>query len=484
MDSALKGLQPASLWEHFDQIRQIPHESGNEEAIRQYVLSVAEWKGLEAEVDEVGNVLVRVPGSAGHESAPTVVLQGHLDMVCEKNSDVDFDFARDPIGLTRDGDWLKARGTTLGADNGIGVAAALACAEETDLVHGPLELLFTIEEETGLTGAAGIQAGFVQGKYLLNLDSEEMGALTIGCAGGGDIVGRFGLSWEPVPSDWLGFEIGITGLLGGHSGLDINKGRGNAIRILADLLMRILKDTPDLKLAAFEGGNKRNAIPREAGVVLAIGPDHEALLRKHVKQATADALAETGRTDPGLGLVVNKIDTPKQAFTQAHTLLRLIVGLPSGVLAMSQEVAGLVETSNNMGVVRLNEKEGTVVCAPRSSIGASLHRTANALCCLFELANGAGSIEGLYPGWAPNPDSHLVAVMKTVYHERFGGELVVEACHAGLECGIIGERHDKMQMVSFGPTIEAPHSPDERVNVHSVGEFWKLLTDALAALAA
>jgi dipeptidase D len=481
---SLDKLDPPDLWKHFDAIRKIPHCSGNEAALAEHILAWAREKGLEAAKDENGNVLVRVPASAGREGAPVVVLQGHMDMVGEKNSDVDHDFAKDPIEVELEGEWLTANGTTLGADNGVGLSAAMAVADSSGLVHGPLELLFTVDEEVGLTGAGKLGKDFVRGRLMLNLDSEEMGAVYIGCSGGGDSTLR--LPVRLTKADGMqAASVKVSGLKGGHSGIDIQDQRGNAIRILARLLKKALAGGCALRLVSLSGGNKRNAIPREAEAMIVLDEGGLDVCRKMLSREAGDIRGELGDVDPGLSVeLIESNGTPDKAMDADCTrrVLNLLLAIPHGVEAMSHAVPGLVETSNNLATVESNGDRVVVGTSSRSSIASALEDVRDRIKAIGELAGAEVEENEAYPGWKPDPNSHLLAVVAGAHEELFGRKPQIKAIHAGLECGIIGERYPGMEMVSFGPHIEHPHSPDERVNVKSVGEFWKLLCKVLEEL--
>ena len=482
---ALSGLEPKELWKHFEKFTTIPHGSGNEEQIGEYLLSYAKGKGLDAEKDAAGNVVVRIPATPGHEKAPTVVLQGHMDMVCEKNSDVDHDFLKDPLKLELDGDWLTAKGTTLGADNGIGLAAGLAIADRDDLTHGPIEVLATVDEEVGLTGAGKLQAGFLAGEIMLNLDSEEFGAVYIGCAGGGDSTIKLPVSTVDAPAGTKHFVLRVSGLRGGHSGIDIIEQRGNAIRILARVLAAIVATQP-CHVASVNGGSKRNAIPREAKAELMILETAVEDVSEIVGALVEKIRIELGGREPDLAVTIVPADEPVTAVFDAATqkkALDLLIAIPHGVEAMSYDIAGLVETSNNLATVSTGGDAVTIGTSTRSSISSALLALRDRIRAIAELA-GADIVENdPYPGWMPNLDSKILAVLSGVYSREYGEEPEKKAIHAGLECGIIGEKFPGMDMVSFGPTIEHPHSPDERVDIPSVGKFWKLLVATLAELA-
>ncbi|RLE06271.1 MAG: cytosol nonspecific dipeptidase [Candidatus Aminicenantes bacterium] len=483
MNDVFKDLKPALLWKHFARILEIPHCSGNEKALGDYIISVAEAKGLEWQRDAVGNVVVRKQATPGHEQAEGVILQGHLDMVCEKNSDIEHDFSRDPIRPVRQGDWIQAQGTTLGSDNGIGVAAALAVMEDDSLMHGPLEFLFTVDEETGLTGATKLEPGFLKGKKLFNLDSEDEGVFTIGCAGGADseIIFPFQRSPKDSPSAW---KIKIFGLRGGHSGIDINQGRGNAIKILARLLWEISQEIP-VHLVRIDGGNKRNAIPREAWAECIISPAEESkfkqLLEEYFQAIKNELKSVEGNLEYNLESASPTFPALEENCQQA--LLNFLLALPHGVISMHPEIDGLVETSTNLAIIKTREKEAEIIESSRSSVASALRSVREVIQACCELAGAQVNQPEGYPGWTPNLESPLLQTMKKVYQQLFGRAPEVGAVHAGLECGIIGEKFPGMDMISFGPTIEHPHSPEERVHVESVEKFWQLLTAVIQRLA-
>jgi dipeptidase D len=484
MTETLENLKPALLWKHFAQIIRIPHCSGNERAFGDYIISVAKSLNLPWKRDKVGNVLVSKPASSGRENSARIILQGHLDMVCEKNSDIRHDFEKDPIEAEREGDWVQAKGTTLGSDNGIGVASALAVMEDRTLVHGPLEFFFTVEEETGLTGANKVGNGFLGGTRLLNLDSEEEGTFTIGCSGGADSEITLPLRRKKKRFKDL-YRLKLYGFRGGHSGIDINQGRGNTIRLLARLLYGA-EEKSKLELVTVEGGNKRNAIPREAWAEFYLGPDSAKKLRPFLKDHFTGIQNEYKAVEKGAQFSFEKIgdgrEDPLTAESQG-VLVRFLLSLPHGVISMHPEIAGLVETSTNLAIVRCEKKQARIVSSSRSSVASALGAVRSAVRALSELA-GARVVEPQgYPGWEPNLQSPLLEELSEVYKTVFAKEPVVKAIHAGLECGIIAEKYPGMEMVSFGPTIEHPHSPEERVHVGSVENFWKFLTAALRDLA-
>ncbi len=484
MTSIFAELKPSLVWKHFEQILKIPHCSGNETALGDYIISQAEANGLEWKRDPVGNVVVSKKASSSSENAPGVILQGHIDMVCEKNSDVEHDFTEDPIQTERKGDWISAKGTTLGSDNGIGVAAALALMEDKSLVHGPLEFLFTVDEETGLTGATKISPDFLKGKILINLDSEEEGTFTIGCAGGADSEITMPLK-RKEGTDLVPFRLKVFGLRGGHSGLDINQGRGNAIKLLSRMLWKA-NNRASFELAGIEGGNKRNAIPREAWADLYVGPGETDKLQAVLKESFDDIYNEHKAVEEGAKFAFEKsTETVLPPLTEDSQkfMIDFVLTLPHGVISMHPEMEGLVETSTNFAIVHTHMEYAQVITSSRSSVASGLEATRDTIAALCEIA-GADLIqpEG-YPGWTPNLQSKILQICKDVYSKKFQKEAGVGAVHAGLECGIIGEKFPGMDMISFGPTIEHPHSPEERVHVGSVGTFWDFLSAVLAELA-
>lgn len=479
MNALLESLEPQTIWSYFLALSKIPRGSKNEAEAAAWVADQARALGCEVERDEIGNVIIRKRATAGKEDRPTICLQAHVDMVCEKNEGTDHDFTKDPIQVWKDGDLLRAKGTTLGADNGIGVAAALAVLASQDIAHGPIEALITIDEETGLTGANGLQPGRLKAKFLLNLDSEEEGYLTIGCAGGEDTIVTRKLTRTPAPAGTKAFRLKVFGLKGGHSGIDINAGRGNAIRILAQVL-GALKPAFGFGLAAIKGGNKRNAIPREASAYILLDPAQEQACRASLAVHEAHWRAALGAHDPGLHLALEAGEaTSVMSGADADALLRLLLALPHGVEAMSPDIAGLVQTSTNLGVIDTREEEVEVNMLTRSSINASKTALSERIAAICALGGFNSHVTGGYPGWKPEPKASLVQIVNDANQKVFGKPLEIMAIHAGLECGLIGEKYTTMEMVSFGPSMWDVHTPDEHVSVPSVGNFWKLLVAVL-----
>jgi dipeptidase D len=470
------------LWKYFMELSRIPRGSKAEAAASAWVAAQGRALGCEVAQDAVGNVLIRKPATPGREHAPTVALQAHVDMVCEQNEGTGHDFTRDPIRLVRDGDMLRAEGTTLGADNGVGVCAALAVLAGTTIQHGPVEVLITIDEETGLTGANNIQPGWMKAKYLLNLDSEEEGILTIGCAGGIDSVATRKLTLAPAKAGTRPFRLKVSGLKGGHSGIDINAGRGNAIRILAQALAALGMDF-SFELAAVKGGNKRNAIPREASAQLFLDPALEPEFKAAVARIEAHWQGAFGAFDPHLAIGLEPgRDSQVMAAGDALALVRLMLSAPHGVEAMSPAIPGLVQTSVNLGVVDTVDGEATVNLLTRSSIDPSKYALTERIAAACAAAGFEHTLFGGYPGWKPEPGASIVQLMNGVHKEVFGRPMAILAIHAGLECGLIGEKYPGLEMVSFGPSMWDVHTPDEHVSIPSVANFWKLLAAMLEKL--
>ena len=475
MIPALENLEPKAVWKHFDKLAAIPRPSTKEAAVREYIRSLATSLGLESTQDDAGNLVVRKPARPGRERAPMALLQGHLDMVCEKNEGTAHNFDTDPIQVVRDGDWLKADGTTLGADNGVGVAASLAVMESTDIAHGPLEFAFTIDEETGLTGATEFPGGVLKSKYFLNLDNEDEGTLCIGCSGGIKTTARRKVTLRPAhaASAW---RIKVSGLKGGHSGVDIHQGRGNALRILGGVLQALLDRIP-IEIAAINGGSAQNAIPREASAVVLADPARESELKTLVATAETGYRTDLGEFDSALAITVEKADRPANVLdaTDAKQTAALLGSLHHGVLAMSPDVPGLVQTSTNLATVTTKGDVVEIVTSQRSAIESSMMSAARMVATVCRLAGFEVEHSGKYPGWKPEPNSEIVRKLQEVHNKLFGKPAKLIAMHAGLECGVIGEKYPGMEMISFGPTIVGPHSPNERVEISSVKSFWDYL---------
>jgi dipeptidase D len=477
-------LQPTAVWAYFDQILTIPRGSKKEDKIRQFVISVAERLGLEHEVDDTGNVVIRKGATGGSPEASPTILQSHLDMVQEKNSDVEFDFDKDAIRPVLDGEYLRADGTTLGSDNGIGVATMLAIMEADDLTHGPLEFLFTIDEETGLTGAGGLGDGLFEGRRLINLDSEEERVLTIGCAGGADSHLHLAVERSAVQEGGGAITVRVAGLKGGHSGVDIHLQRGNAIKILVRALHAAALAEP-VRVASLGGGNAHNAIARESSAVLVVpaGDNMPSRVDSILRSELEAVRTELAVADPGMSFEIADAPVPRDALTEGATrqVLSLITALPHGVMGMSNDIEDLVETSTNLAVVREDDGRVLVLMSSRSSVMSALRALRQRIGSISDLAGADLEEKDGYPAWQPDVSSALLQVVKGV-HERTAGEAEIGAVHAGLECGIVGEKYPGMDMISFGPQIDFPHSPDERVKIASVAEFYEVLTAALAEL--
>jgi len=482
MQSTLLKLKPELLWKYFFEITKIPHGSGNEAPLAEYVIKAAKDNGLAYKQDDVGNVVVSKPASAGMEKNKTVILQSHMDMVCEKNKNTVHDFLKDPLKLKLEGNILSAEGTTLGADNGIGVATQLALMEDKTIKHGPIELLFTVDEERGLTGAKGIPANFLTGKIMINLDSEKLGVYCIGCAGGQDTVGTLKLNYTKTNiENPVLIKLEVKGLAGGHSGIDIDKGRANALKVLARLLFR-LNTVMKLDLALIEGGSLRNVIPREASAQIVIPETDMQNLENIIKQTEKEVRIEYKSTDNQVNIEQTVVkDTPSKVIVseQKNKIINMLNSFLHGVLAMSPDIPGLVETSTNLAVVKVEGDTMKIETTQRSSIDSSKKAVSESVRSSFALAGFEGIAGNGYPGWAPNAKSKLVEVCKQINKKHLKTEGVVEAIHAGLECGLIGEKFPGMEMVSIGATFWGVHSPDEQLDVDSVEPFWNLLTDLI-----
>lgn len=480
----LQNLTPHSIWHYFEEITQVPRPSKKEEKISAYLMAFAEKQGLKYKEDRTGNLVIYKQASPGCESRPTVVLQSHMDMVCEKNSDVMFDFDNDPIIPRIAEEWVKATGTTLGADCGIGMAAQLAVLSASDLQHGPLECLFTVDEESGLTGAFGLGNDMLTGQYLINLDSEDEGEIFIGCAGGIDTVATLRYQQEKTPANYQFYRIEVNGLSGGHSGDDINKGRANSNKVLNRFLRRIHASF-ELRLAWFDGGNLRNAIPREAFAIFGVPGRMGPQLAEDYKLFRSEILAEYAETEPSMQITLSEMPSPEtvmQAYA-GEALIHALSGLPNGVLAMSRTMEGLVETSSNLASVKFSGKDSVVITtSQRSSVTSARNDAARSVESVFRLAGAEVAHSDGYPGWAPNPNSRLLDITVTVYQRLFDIDPKVRAIHAGLECGLFLEKYPALEMVSFGPTLRDVHSPDERLEIASVDRFWRLLVGVLEAL--
>ncbi|MFC0141207.1 beta-Ala-His dipeptidase [Erwinia mallotivora] len=483
--SELSQLSPQPLWDLFAKICSIPHPSYHEEQLAQYILSWAAQQGLTTDRDAVGNILIRKPATPGLENLKPVALQAHLDMVPQNNSDTVHDFTKDPIRPWIDGEWVKARGTTLGADNGIGLASALAVLSDKSVEHGPLEVLLTMTEETGMVGAFGLQPNWLQAEILINTDSEEEGEIYMGCAGGIDFTSRLPLSREALPADFVPLKLVLKGLKGGHSGADIHVGLGNANKLLSRFLFAHAREL-DLRLIDFTGGTLRNAIPREAVATLAVAATRVDELKSLALGYLATLQNELGLKEKNISVMVENVAAAQQALTSSSrdTFIALLNSTPDGVIRNSDVMKGVVETSLNVGVVAMSENEAKINCLVRSLIDSGKDYVVEMLSALGDLAGAETVAKGSYPGWQPDANSPVMAVVAETYKKLFNKTPDIQVIHAGLECGLFKKPYPEMDMVSIGPTITGPHSPDEQVHIGSVGLYWQLLTALLKAIPA
>lgn len=476
MSQEIKDLKPQGLWKNFYSLTQVPRPSKHEDRIQEFVKGFCEKLGLETIIDEVGNIIAKKPATPGMEDRQGVILQAHLDMVPQKNSDTQHDFENDPIDAYIDNGWVKARGTTLGSDNGIGAAAAMAVLESSDLTHGPVEALFTSDEETGMTGANGLKPGLLDGHILLNMDSEDEGELYIGCAGGIDTIGIFNYKEKSVPKGHAACKISLTGLKGGHSGLDIHLGRGNANKIMNKLLME--SDAKfGLRLSTIDGGSLRNAIPRESFAIVTVPEDKLDEFTEFVARYAEIEKDRYSEADPGLNIAVEKTEMPEFVIDNyaQEDLFRAIDLCPNGVTEMNKDMPDVVDTSTNLAIVKSRDGFIEASTLSRGASDEEKHKLANTIYDVFNGNGGKASFSGDYPGWKPNVNSPILNTMKKVYEENFGKVPDVKVIHAGLECGILGSKYPHWDMISFGPTIRNPHSPDEMVEIATVDKFWEYL---------
>ena len=473
-------LKPTPVWKHFAALNAVPRPSKKEERVVEFMRSFGESLTLPTLVDEMGNVVIKKPASPGMEDRPTVILQSHLDMVHQKNEGTDFDFLTEGIRSKVEGDWVTAEGTTLGADNGIGVAAIMAVLESEDLKHPPIEALFTIDEETGMTGAKGLDESLLEGKILMNLDSEDDDEITIGCAGGIDSNTYMAYTEEAAPAGSTALRLAIRGLKGGHSGMDIHKGRGNVNKLMNRLLYKT-GNAYGLRIASIDGGSLRNAIPRESTAVVALPEGKVTAFQEAFTERKAEIEQEFAAVEPDLEISMEPVDAPEKvmALEDQEKILAALYAVPNGVWRMSPDIPDLVETSSSLARVIVKDGEFTTQSLQRSSIESGKHDVASAVRAAFESIGATVENDGDYPGWAPKADSKVLRLMQPLYQELFAEEPKVAACHAGLECGIIGQHYPGLDMISFGPTIRHPHSPDEKVRIASVEKFWRYLTGAL-----
>ena len=479
--SDVRALEPQAMWINFDKLNAVPRPSKKEERVIEFAKNFGESLGLETIVDHIGNVIIRKPATPGMENRKKIVMQSHLDMVHQKNGDTTFDFDSEGIRMIVDGDWVKADGTTLGADNGIGVASIMAILESTDIPHPAMEALFTIDEETGMTGALELKPGVLTGEILLNLDTEDDDELTIGCAGGIDITATGSYNEKTMPDGNYKYMIlSVSGLSGGHSGMDIAKGLGNANKIMNRVLRELMIHV-DLKVNMIDGGGLRNAIPRESLCLLAIEDLDFAKFQRILDEQAAIVSAEHGFTDAGMRISHEEIAPFTKYIDNARlkSMIKAIYAIPSGIYRMHPEIDGLVQTSNNLARILIQNGNIEMLCLTRSSLESEKHDLMNAIQSIFELVDLSVQFSGNYPGWTPKRGAKIVKIMENLYSEMFEGEMHVAACHAGLECGIIGKHYPEMEMVSFGPNIRGAHSPDERVQISSVQKYWNYLLAVL-----
>ncbi len=479
MSDQVRQLQPSALWNHFADLNAVPRPSKKEQRVIAFIKAFGEGLGFPTTEDEAGNVIIKKKATAGMEDRETIVLQSHLDMVHQKNSDTVFDFDKQGIEMYVDGDWVKAKGTTLGADNGIGVASIMSLLSSTDIPHPAIEALFTIDEETGMTGALSLKGGLLEGKTLLNLDTEEDNELTIGCAGGIDVTAT-GNYEEVAPQAGSAFQIAVKGLTGGHSGVDIQLGRANANKLMNRLLLSLTKEH-NIGIARIDGGSLRNAIPRESQAVIVVAGNNAAKVKDAVASFSGILQKEYSSTDPNLVVTIDAAEMPAKVMAAdfQQKLLRSVYACPNGIYRMSPEIAGLVQTSNNLARVLVSDGAYNIQCLTRSSVDSEKGDLAEAITSTFELMGATLALTGSYPGWEPRPDAPIIKLMSNLYEEMFHAKANVDAIHAGLECGILGTNYPGMQMISFGPNIYGAHSPDERVQISSVQKFWSYLLETL-----
>ena len=480
MNEEIRGLEPKVLWNKFADLNAVPRPSKKEERVIEFIKNFGNNLNLKTEVDSVGNVVIYKPATEGMENRKKIVLQAHLDMVHQKNNDTDFDFDSQGIDMYVDGDWVRAKGTTLGADNGLGVATMMAILESDSIEHPAIEALFTIDEETGMTGAKGLSPDLLEGDILLNLDTEEDDEIGIGCAGGVDITATKKYDEEKMPDAYRSFSVKVKGLQGGHSGMDIIKGLGNANKMMNRLLVNTSEDLK-LRISEINGGGLRNAIPRESEAIIAVPDTEVESFKKEIESRAASIKSEYASLEKNLSIDVQQVPSRNNIMdlkSQREILLAL-AGAHNGVYRMSPEIEDLVETSNNIANVTLKDGEVYIKCLTRSSVESSKNDLASSLKAVFELAGFDVKLSGEYPGWAPNSDSAILKALDDIYQKMNGEKADIAACHAGLECGIIGSHYPNMDMISFGPTIRGAHSPDERASISSAQKYWKFLLEVL-----
>ncbi|EMQ94625.1 Aminoacyl-histidine dipeptidase (Peptidase D) [Xanthomarina gelatinilytica] len=480
MNSEIRNLEPKQLWNKFADLNAVPRASKKEAQVIAFMKDFGKKLNLETIEDEVGNVIIKKPATPGMEDRETIVMQSHLDMVHQKNADTHFDFETQGIEMYVDGDWVRAKGTTLGADNGLGVATIMAILESTDIPHPAIEALFTIDEETGMTGAMGLKGGLLEGKILLNLDTEEDDEIGVGCAGGVDVTATRSYKEEETPEFKIGFSVTVKGLQGGHSGMQIHEGLGNANKILNRLLFDGFENF-GLRISEIDGGSLRNAIPRESKALVAIDAIHEEAFKAEMAEHANEIKAELKTMEPDMEIVISNIETPKKVMDLGvqEGLTRALYAALNGVYRMSADIPDLVETSNNIARVIVKDGQVKIACLTRSSVESSKWDLANMLRATFELTGCEVEFSGDYPGWKPNMDSAILKVLDNLYEKMNGQKAHVAACHAGLECGILGQNYPEMDMISFGPNIKGAHSPDERAQISSAQKYWKFVLEIL-----
>ena len=480
MSKTINELEPKEMWNHFANLNAVPRPSKKEERIIEFMLQFGKKLGLETIKDEIGNIIIKKPASKGMENKQTIVLQSHLDMVHQKNASTNFDFDKQGIDMFVEGDWVKANGTTLGADNGIGVASIMTVLSSKTIEHPAIEALFTIDEETGMTGALNLKGGLLNGKILLNLDTEDDNELTIGCAGGIDVTATGAYTLETAPPNSVSYKIFVKGLTGGHSGMDIYKGRGNANKIMNRILLAAFEKF-GIQICSVDGGSLRNAIPRESVSEIVIPENEINNFESFIKEVELELKAEHNTTDANLSISTEKTNSDKKVLQKGFQvkLMKSLYACANGVYRMSPDILHLVQTSNNLARVLVKDGEYSIQCLTRSSVDSEKMDLANTLKYTFELIGSKITFGGSYPGWAPKPDAAIVKIMGDLYKELYKEDALVSACHAGLECGILGTNYAEMEMISFGPNIRGAHSPDEKVQISSVQKYWAFFLETL-----
>jgi len=480
MSQEVRNLEPKALWNHFADLNSVPRPSKKEERVIAFMKEFGESLNLPTLVDEVGNVIIKKPASPGNENKTTIVLQSHLDMVHQKNNDTDFNFDTQGIDMLVDGDWVKANGTTLGADNGLGVATIMTVLKSTDIDHPPIEALFTIDEETGMTGAQGLKGGMLDAKIMLNLDTEDDDELSIGCAGGVDVTSKGSYRVIGTTAGSVGLTLTVKGLSGGHSGMDIHKGKGNANKIMNRILWGA-QSVVSFNISTIHGGSLRNAIPRESKATLAINPSDLPAFMSYVEEVSVDLKNEFRTTDSDLVILMEESEAASNAMHSEDqtSFLNAMYACPMGIYRMSPDMEDLVQTSNNIARVELENGKHVVQCLTRGSVDSEKYDLANSIKASFNMIGADVAFEGSYPGWEPKLQSDIVDLMSNLYKEMYGAPARVNACHAGLECGILGTNYPEMEMISFGPNIRNAHSPDEKTQISSVQKYWEFFLETL-----